>query len=269
MIIFGFFVSMSLAVNAQTISEEARRHLIRGQAAVEAAKSSNDYKDAITEFELTSKLAPDWPAPYFNLGMVQGAAGNYDEAIKNLRKYLALSPNAADAAQVRDHIYKLEYLRERSNLEGIWRMDKNEVGVKCDPKSVAVTRRQTFTHSEQWIRDIQLEILKKSGGYETRILSSKSIYGRTMGIPDGPFVTLHREGETVKIFNAEMYTCVQNLASSLCPWDAKFILQQVSANTLKGTIDVTGEAYQALTSEPVGIRCYGKIILRREDNAKY
>jgi len=97
----------------QTVSEEARRHMIRGQAAVETAKSPADYEAAIREFEQAAKLAPDRPEIWYNLGMVQKEADKYWEAIGNLKKYLALAPNAKDAGAVRDLIDKIEFLKER------------------------------------------------------------------------------------------------------------------------------------------------------------
>lgn len=254
--------------NAQAVSEEARRHLIRGQAAVEAAKSSNDYKDAIAEYDLARKLAPDWPDPFFNLGMVHTAAGNHDEAITNFRKYLDLSPSAGDASQVKDQIYRLEYLRERSNLEGIWTMDRNEIDVNCDPRGIALTGRGALGSTIFMIEDVRLEILKRPSGYEARVLSSKGRFGTLMSIPDGSFVALQRNGESVKIFDALMHTCSARLATDQCPWKAKFILRQVSTNTMQGAIETRGVAYNVRSLEPMGIGCNGKIVLRRNDKAR-
>jgi tetratricopeptide (TPR) repeat protein len=62
---------------AQTVSDEARRSMLRGMAAVEMAKTPKDYERAIREFEQAAKLAPNWPDVYFNLGSVQAKAGNY------------------------------------------------------------------------------------------------------------------------------------------------------------------------------------------------
>ena len=264
------------AVNAGTISEEARRHMIRGQAAVEAAKSSEDFKSAIAEFEQARILAPDWPEVYFNLGMVQEKVGNYDEATNNLRKYLKLLPNANDAAQVRDHIYKLEYIRERSNIEGIWKVDSNETEIECDPKSCCVTERGLIGCDT--VLYLPLEILKKSGGYEARVLSSKSLINALSNSKDGPFVTLHHDGETIKKFDAIIFTCLNRLdPNNFCPWRATFILRHVSADRLEGTIKVSGLTHDfrlvegSRYTEAVAqhdmhrvLRCNGKIVLKRE-----
>lgn len=118
---------------ADAVSDDARRHLIRGRTAVEMAKSPEDYRAAIEEFERAVQLAPQWADAYYNLGMVQARAGRIREAIANLKRYLELAPNASDAAQVRDEIVALEYRLERETqfgvLEGEWAMEGMRPGV--------------------------------------------------------------------------------------------------------------------------------------------
>jgi len=115
---------------AQTVSREAQKHMNRGMAAAKMANSPSGYEDAIRELEQAVSFAPDWPAPYFNLGYVQKEAGKYQDALNNYQKYLELAPNAPDAAQVQTEIdqieYKLEKVSEvakiRTWLEGEWNM---------------------------------------------------------------------------------------------------------------------------------------------------
>ncbi|MFZ5540369.1 MAG: tetratricopeptide repeat protein [Pseudomonadota bacterium] len=118
---------------ADPVSEDARRHLIRGRTAVEMARSPEDYRAAIEEFERAVELAPHWPDAHYNLGMVQARAGRSREAIASLKRYLELAPNAPDAAQVRDEIVALEYRLERTAqlqaLEGEWAMESLTPGV--------------------------------------------------------------------------------------------------------------------------------------------
>lgn len=68
-------------VFAQQISAEAWRYFDSGIAAVEVAKTPADYEKAITEFEKTKSLAPNWPAIYCNLGLIQDKAVMYSEAM--------------------------------------------------------------------------------------------------------------------------------------------------------------------------------------------
>jgi len=101
-------------VGAQNVSDEAMRHFDRGQAAVEMAKTPADYEDAITEFEQAATLAPDWPNVYFNLGLIQEKVGKRVDAIRNLTKYVELSPNASDIREVKKFIAKIEYTMEKA-----------------------------------------------------------------------------------------------------------------------------------------------------------
>jgi len=113
---------------AESVPREARKHMNRGMAAAEMAKSPAEYEEAIREFEQAVRLAPGWPAPYFNLGCVQKEAGKYQEAMDNYQKYLELAPNAPDADRVQAEIDQIEYKLEkaseaakiRSWLEGEW-----------------------------------------------------------------------------------------------------------------------------------------------------
>jgi hypothetical protein len=100
----------------QSVPEEAKRHFDRGMAAVEMAKSPDDYAPAIKEFVQAKSLAPDWPVVYYNLGKVQEKVGKYSDAITNLKQYLRLAPNASDAEMVKTLINKLEYKVEREQL---------------------------------------------------------------------------------------------------------------------------------------------------------
>ena len=98
----------------QEVSEEAKRHFDRGMAAVEMAKSPNDYAAAINEFEQAARLAPDWPDVYYNLGKVQEAAEKYGDAARSFREYLRLAPDAEDAEEIKSLINELEYKAERA-----------------------------------------------------------------------------------------------------------------------------------------------------------
>ena len=86
--------------------------MVRSQTAVEMAKSSGEYEQVIKEFQEAVRLAPSWPAPYYNLGLVQEKAGKFREAVASLNRYLQLAPNAPDADRVRTLVYKLEFKAE-------------------------------------------------------------------------------------------------------------------------------------------------------------
>jgi len=112
----AFCFSIGIA-NAQNIPDEAMHYFDRGQAAVEMANSPADYADAIKEFEKAATLAPNWPDIYYNLGFIQEKIGKYDDALRNLKKYLELSPNADDSRDVKRLVAKIEYTIEKTKKE--------------------------------------------------------------------------------------------------------------------------------------------------------
>ncbi len=105
-------------------AEDARRHIVRGAAAIEMARSADDLADAADEFRKATEIAPDMAPAWYNLGAVLAKTGKVDEAVAAYRRYLALSPGAADAQKVADEIIKLEFRQERQAREqastGIW-----------------------------------------------------------------------------------------------------------------------------------------------------
>ncbi|HLD23568.1 MAG TPA: tetratricopeptide repeat protein [Sulfuricurvum sp.] len=108
--------------------EEGRRHMVRGMAAIEMAKSEKELAGAAYEFEQATQIAPELAAAWYNLGSVQSKLGRYKEAMNSYQHYLNLTPKAEDAPKIRDEIIKLEYRMEQAtkvaSLEGRW-IDNN------------------------------------------------------------------------------------------------------------------------------------------------
>jgi len=264
-LILGFCFSIG-HVDAQNISDDARRYFSRGMAAVETAKSTADYKDAAKEFERAKILAPDWPDVYYNLGMILEKTGDYETAVNNLKTYLQIVPSASDANQIQEKIYKMEYKMERSNIEGIWQVDKNEMDVISHPRNYKIIAGGGMRSSDSAAGDIILEFKKEFNEYKVRILSSKGDMGSILSLPDGPYVGIKREGDMIKIFDAKLYLCRKDCMSNNCQCKADFILEQVSANTLKGTVKIYGIVkeivnYRTSRAETVQLTCEGKIVL--------
>jgi tetratricopeptide (TPR) repeat protein len=261
----SFLCWPALSWGQQEVPEEAIRHMARGEAAVESAQSSGDYKNAIAEFEKACAIAPAWPNPFFNLGIVRENAGDFDGAIKSLKRYLELAPNANDAAEVKNKIYKLEYKRERSNITGIWKVDQNESAAQCDPSGVLYGKGHILS-SVFMIDDLKLDVKTNATGLEARVLSSQTRFPGDL--PDGAFVPAQRNGDTIKIFDLPMYTCKSVVRSDLCPWTARLVLKQTAADILEGTIEVRGivekvRGYQPLKHESAMLRGSGKVLLRK------
>jgi len=106
-------VSFSTGTFGQAVSDEAKRHLDRGIAAIELANSPDDYAPAIKEFKQAVSLAPNWPDAYYDLGKAQEKAEKYSDAISSLRQFLMVAPNSNEAEAVKTLINKLEYKSER------------------------------------------------------------------------------------------------------------------------------------------------------------
>jgi tetratricopeptide (TPR) repeat protein len=99
------------------VPQEARRHMVRGRVAVKSAKGQGGFQQAAEEFRQALRLAPWLAEAYYNLGIVLDKIGKYDEAILNLKLYLLAVPDSADATQVQDFIYEIEYRQEQKQKE--------------------------------------------------------------------------------------------------------------------------------------------------------
>jgi tetratricopeptide (TPR) repeat protein len=99
---------------APAVSEEAKRHLVRGRAAFKGAKEARDFQDAAAEFSKALLHAPWLAEGYYNLGVIQDKAGQYDDAMKNLKFYLIAAPKAPDAEKVKELVYEIEYRKEKA-----------------------------------------------------------------------------------------------------------------------------------------------------------
>ncbi|HEY6249612.1 MAG TPA: hypothetical protein VI685_06600 [Candidatus Angelobacter sp.] len=99
---------------APAVPEEAMRRLGRGQAAFELAKSPVEFENAVREFQFAANSAPWFANCYFNLGVAEEKADKSEEAIASFKLYLLAAPEAKDFDEVRQRIYKLEYVAEQN-----------------------------------------------------------------------------------------------------------------------------------------------------------
>ncbi len=101
-------------LQAKPIPEEFHRRMARGETALGAASDKGGLKRAADEFRAATQAAPWRAEAYYNLGIVQDKAGLYDAAMRNLKIYLAATPDASDAAAVRKLVYQIEYRKEEA-----------------------------------------------------------------------------------------------------------------------------------------------------------
>lgn len=251
----------TVALASEPISEGARRFFTRGLAAVDTARSVADYAAAAREMEQARELAPQWPDVYYNLGLLYEKTSNYDRAIENLREYLRLAPTSPDVAKVRESVYKLEYLRDRNNLEGIWKTSEQESVVTCNPASYRVWR-SLMRDSRHVLTEMDLEFRKEADGYQVGEI------GGNNDLPAGPPVSVRREGDAIRINGITINTCSAMVASNYCPWQGQFDLTQTSADVLEGTVSLQGGGFtladvRTERYEYVLYQCRGQIVLRR------
>ena len=98
---------------ALAIPEEAERRMVRGAAAFKGAKSvAADYRDAAKEFEQATLAAPWYGDAYFNLGVAQDKAENYEAALRSLRLAQLASP---EVKEIKALIYEVEYRNEKAH----------------------------------------------------------------------------------------------------------------------------------------------------------
>jgi len=114
LLVLGATFMFSAPSFAQEISSEAKRYMFRGQAAIEEATDISGYQDAVNEFKQAIRLAPDWPAAWFNLGIAQDKAEDFSGAMESFKIYLVLAPDAPDYEDVEGFIFKLEYKQENA-----------------------------------------------------------------------------------------------------------------------------------------------------------
>ena len=102
---------------APAIPEEASKYVDRGIAAAEGAKTENDYKDAIAEFQKAVNIAPWLGAGYRGLAIMQDKAGQYSQALQNLKIFLLTNPSTVDVEAAKSLRNKIEYRQEKATKE--------------------------------------------------------------------------------------------------------------------------------------------------------
>lgn len=97
---------------APSIPEEARKHFVEGTAIVKAAKNPAQQALAAQSFTEALKVAPWWGDAYYNLGVAQELAEQYDAAEQAFNFYLLSNPGETEKREVQDRIYALSAKRK-------------------------------------------------------------------------------------------------------------------------------------------------------------
>jgi len=91
------------------LPEEGRKYALRAEILLKDGK----FEESLSEFDSAIKAAPFFPQLYHNKALVYGEMKNYRSAKRYMEIYLDLYPNAPNIRQVKDEIYKWEFMMER------------------------------------------------------------------------------------------------------------------------------------------------------------
>jgi len=130
------------------------RHMARGEAFVEAAKTPGGFALAVREFREAARKAPWLPQAYYNLGVIQEKAGSYDAAMESLRMYLFAAPKSPDAPRVQTLIYKIEARKEAAAQQAAERRRQEQARAESEQ------RRRREREREQRRREQERRIAK-------------------------------------------------------------------------------------------------------------
>jgi tetratricopeptide (TPR) repeat protein len=122
-ILFVYLFSANIIIAQQEIPDNIKDQILKGITALESAKIPVDIDEALALFEEAILLAPKYPDAHYFLGktlsLIQGNSG---KAVKELKKYLEMSPEAPDKEKVLGEIAKLEEaikIKNKSYLMGL------------------------------------------------------------------------------------------------------------------------------------------------------
>lgn len=135
---------------APPIPEETQRRMARGTAALKGAKTENDYKEAVREFEKAALTAPWYADAYYNLGLAQDKAGDHGAAIRSLELALFAAP---DSQETRNLMFEVEYRFIRGLDGGRWVCNDNDAYVTYFEAAGSNISFTTYNKTHRWASD--------------------------------------------------------------------------------------------------------------------
>jgi tetratricopeptide (TPR) repeat protein len=86
--------------------------VLRLAAQADTAASGQNYSEAVTLYGRALDAAPWWPKGRYNDAMLKAKEDDFEGAIAEMQRYLALSPNAPDAQQTQDAINQWQHKQQ-------------------------------------------------------------------------------------------------------------------------------------------------------------
>ncbi len=182
------------------VPEEAKRHLARGQAALDLAKAPADFEEAVTECKRAIEVAPWWPEAYFNLGKAQQEAKQYDDAIASFRLYLIADSKSPRVEEASSRIYKIEYAKEFEQKEAQRRRAEEEARRRRQEEQEAAEReRRHNAEAQERARQAQREAERHAmQALEGRWRNKSSGVVYTVTVRDNEFQARGAGGHSVR-----------------------------------------------------------------------
>ena len=100
---------MSMDPRLSELPEEARKYALRGDVLTEQGK----FEEAAKEYRKAVQFAPYIAKLYFNTAMISGELKKYPQAVRYMKTYLNLAPEAPNVRAAQDQIYKWEFMMEK------------------------------------------------------------------------------------------------------------------------------------------------------------
>ncbi len=106
-----------------TLPEEARKFKVQA----EFAFSKKEFAEAAERYKEALDIAPWWPEGRFNRALILGELFSYRDAIREMKRYLTLVPDATNARAAQDKIYQWEGIEQvRSDKEKLEKAQAQE-----------------------------------------------------------------------------------------------------------------------------------------------
>ena len=105
---------IQIAPGLSKLPEEARKYALRGNILLDQGK----FEDAAKEYKKAVQAAPYIAKLYYDTAIIYGKLKRYAQAVRYMKIYLQLAPEAPNARAVKDQIYKWEFIMEEGNKEG-------------------------------------------------------------------------------------------------------------------------------------------------------
>ena len=180
---FNEVVANYLAANPKpSLPEEARKYRVQAEAVQE-----KQFDKAVELYGKALEIAPWWPQGHFNRAIILGELKKYREAMREMKRYLQLIPDAPDARAAQDRIYQWEVIASlelpeevrklKMQAEGAVRNHKFEEAAELYGKVLDIAPEWTVGHYNRAI------VLAEIHEYSTAITEMKRYL--TL-VPDAP-----------------------------------------------------------------------------------